>query len=219
MSSSADPRSGPAALEQPPPLGWLDFKPRDEPSVPAEFISPESELLSLARRYEDELRKCREHSEQSANTVREVLFDLAVHVGRFEQLVTQAAEADEPLTEKQRHKLSQQFGVLKNQMLDTLRHGGVEVRDPLGLPAAQIMDWADVADWLYRDDFAHEVVARTQQAAVFHGGAPVRLALVVMGASLAQDGTLEAAATVDAAKTSNTPDTDDVPETKEGGDR
>jgi hypothetical protein len=177
MSSSADP--GPADPELTgPPLGWDAFARREVPPVAGDFISPEGELVSLLQRHEQELLRSRERAVDDAARVREVIFSLAVFGGRLDQLT---AEAEGPMAVRGLFPLHRQLRVLKDQMLQALTDDGIEVRDPTGLPVEQVMDWVDVTGWLHRDEFTEEVVAQTHERAVFHGGAVVRLARVLMG--------------------------------------
>ena len=67
-------------------------------------------------------------------------------------------------------------------MLEVVAGSGIELRDPTGLPAAEVLDWANVNAWLHRPEYEAEVVARTEECAVFHEGRIVRLARVQMGA-------------------------------------
>jgi hypothetical protein len=193
MSSSAEPEPAVGKQEAPPqeappqeappqeapPLGWDAFAQREVPPVAGDFISPEGELISLLQRQEQELRRSHEQAAADTARVREVVFGLAVFAGRLDQLT---ANAEDPMTAQGLRPLHRQFRVLKDQMLQALTDGGVEVRDPTGLPARQVMDWADVTGWVQRAEFTEEVVAQTHEQAVFHGGAVVRLASVVMGA-------------------------------------
>ncbi|HTJ71467.1 MAG TPA: hypothetical protein VL551_28250 [Actinospica sp.] len=168
MSSSAEP-----------PLDWYDFTGREVPAAVGEFVSPESELVGVARRAADDLRAARTEGRAAASEVREALFDLAVFVSRLDQLV---ARAEEPLVEQGGRKLFLQLRTVKNQMLQIVTDNGIELRDPTGLPAAEVLDWVNVNAWLHRPEYEAEVVARTEECAVFHEGRAVRLARVQMGA-------------------------------------
>lgn len=182
MSSSADDRglagsasAGPAQA----PLDWYDFSGREVPDVPGEFISPESEMVGVARRAAEDLHAAEQRTQAAANEVREGLFELAVLVGRLDQL---ADAAEESLVTQGQRGLHRQLSILKNQMLQILADNDVELRDPTGLPAAEVLDWATVSTWLHRPEFDAKVVARTEAHAVFHEGRIVRLAQVQMGA-------------------------------------
>lgn len=191
MSSSAEaehtehterpehPESGRSAAPAPPPLDWYDFSGREVPASAGEFVSPESELIGVARRAAEELRAARAETLSAAGEVREALFDLAVFVSRLDQLV---GRAEEPLVAQGGRKLFLQLRTLKNQMLQTVADHGVELRDPTGLPAADVLDWVNVNAWLHRPEYEAEIVARTEECAVFHEGRAVRLARVQMGA-------------------------------------
>ena len=179
MSSSAETGAETAAAAQP-PLDWYDFSGREVPASAGEFVSPESELLGVARRSAEELRAARAETASAAGEVREALFDLAVFVSRLDQLV---GRAEEPLKAAQGGgRLYQQLRILKNQMLDVVAGNGIELRDPTGLPAAEVLEWVNVNAWLHRPEYEAEVVARTEECAVFHEGRAVRLARVQMGA-------------------------------------
>jgi hypothetical protein len=172
MSSSADDT-------RLPPLDWYDFSGRDVPDVPGEFISPESELVGVARRAAEDLHAAEQWTHGAANEVREGLFELAVLVGRLDQL---ADEAEEPLAAQGQRDLHRQLSILKNQMVQILADNDVELRDPTGLPAEEVLNWASVSTWLHRPEFDAKVVARTEAHAVVHEGRIVRLAQVQMGA-------------------------------------
>lgn len=186
MSSSAEseldatPPAPTAAIR---PLSWADFPERAIPQSSGELVSPESELTGLARRYEEELAASRKDAADAAGSVREALFDLAVFVGRFAQLTSEVREA---LIAQGHANLHGRFSVLCNQLTDVLVKEGVKIVDPTGLPAAEVMDWIEVRGWVQRAEYEDEVVARTEECAVFHEGRPVRFAAVQMGAPLLQ---------------------------------
>lgn len=189
MSSSAETNdtanelTGLAEVAQP-PLDWYDFSGREVPDVPGEFISPDSELISVVRRAAEDVHSAEQKARAATNEVREALFGLAVLVGRLDQV---ADDAEEPLLAQRRRGLHRQLVIVKNQMLQILADNGVELRDPTGLPAAEVVDWTEVTAWLHRPEYHAEVVARTEERAVFHDGGIVRLARVQMGAPAESD--------------------------------
>jgi uncharacterized membrane protein len=161
------------------PLDWYDFSGREVPDMRSEFFSPESELVSVANRAAQDLHRAERAARAVASEVREALFDLAVLVGRLEQLTDTVAE---PLEEQRRRRLHRQLRTVKNQMLQIMTDNGIELRDPTGLPAAEVLDWVEVSAWLHRPEFDTEVVARTEERAVLHEDRVVRFARVQMGA-------------------------------------
>ncbi|MEU6662294.1 hypothetical protein [Streptomyces sp. NPDC046821] len=171
MSSSAEPED---LLP-----GWDDFAERPVPEVHGTTTAPEAELAGVLQRRHEDLAAARGASAEAATRVRSTLFELAVLVGTLEQQVTRAEEPLAALGEELRHR---ELKNVKDRMLDLLRGAGVEVRDPLGLPADDVLDWADPVHWRQSPEFAAEVVAETNEYAVFHDGALVRFAQVVMGA-------------------------------------
>lgn len=177
MSSSAE--AGGQA-----PLDWYDFSGREVPDVPGEFYSPESELISVVRRAEEDMNAAEQEARNTADEAREPLYELAVLAGRLDQLVD---EAEESLVAQDRRGLHRKLRILKNQMLQILADNSIELRDPTGLPAAEVLDWVDVTGWLHRPEFESEVVARTEERAVFHEGRTVRFARVQMGAPTAPE--------------------------------
>lgn len=181
MSSSAETET-PSAPE--PPLDWYDFSGREVPPTAGEFVSPESELLGVAKRAAEDLRDARAAAEAAASDVREVVFNLAVHVGRLEQLVVRS---EEPLVAQGLKTLYLQLRTLKNQMLQIITDHGIELRDPTGHPAAEVLDWVEVNAWLHRPEYDAEVVARTEECGVFFEGRAVRFARVHMGAPVEAD--------------------------------
>jgi hypothetical protein len=187
MSSSAErpPETCGSAADvtaaEAPRLSWSDFPARAVPDIDGEFVSLESELASLRQHCEDNLRRAREQAVAAVAEVRAVIFDLAVHVGRLDQLLTEeSVPGQDP-------EALRKLDVLKNQMLQTLGEAGVELRDPRGLAADEVMNWVEVAEWVPGPEYEAEVVAATEQAAVLQDGVPVRLARVVMGTPLVQN--------------------------------
>ncbi|MFJ9616186.1 hypothetical protein [Streptomyces noursei] len=188
-ADAADPAASVEAVDMAsengqPMLDWYDFSGRDVPDVPGEFYSPESELTGVVRRAAEDLEAAREEARTAADAAGEPLYELAVLAGRLDQL-TDAAEG--PLVAQDKRRLHGQLRILKNQMLQILADNGIELRDPTGLPAADVLDWVDVTGWLHRPEFDAEVVARTEERAVFHEGRTVRFARVQMGAPAEQE--------------------------------
>jgi hypothetical protein len=136
-------------------------------------------MVGVARRAAEDLHAAEQQVHAAANEVREALFELAVLVGRLDQL---ADATEEPLVAQGQLSLHRQLSILKNQMLQILADNAVELRDPTGLPTAEVLHWTRVNAWLHRSEFDAEVVARTEEHAVFHEGRIVRLAQVQMGA-------------------------------------
>jgi len=174
MSSSAEPNE---------PPGWHDFAERPVPEVHGATTAPEAELAGVLQRRHEDLAVARGASAATATRVHATLFELAALIGTLEQQVTRAEEPLAAVGEQLRHR---ELKNVKDRMLDLLRGAGVEVRDPLGLPADDVLDWADPVHWLQSPDFDAEVVAETNEYAVFHDGTLVRFAQVVMGAPAPQ---------------------------------
>lgn len=174
MSSSAE-----ESEQAPAPLDWYDFAGRDVPDTRGEFYSPERELAGVAGRAAQDLQRAEREAHAATDKVRGALFDLAVLVGRLEQLMD---EGEEPLVAQGRETLHKQLLTVKNQMLQIMTDNGVELRDPSGRPAAEVLDWVEVSTWLHRPEFDTEVVALTEECAVFHENRVVRFAQVQMGA-------------------------------------
>ncbi|RVU17989.1 hypothetical protein EOT10_33380 [Streptomyces antnestii] len=173
MSSSAEP-SPATGLPT-----WDDFAERPVPEVHGATTAPEAELAGVLQRRHEDLAVARGASAAAATRVHATLFELAALVGTLEQQVTRSEEPLAAVGEQLRHR---ELRNVKDRMLDLLRGAGVEVRDPLGLPADDVLDWADPVHWRQSPDFDAEVVAETNECAVFHEGAVVRFAQVVMGA-------------------------------------
>ncbi|MZD05942.1 hypothetical protein GTW43_12715 [Streptomyces sp. SID5785] len=168
------------AVPSPPALDWAAFAERPLPEGGADerVVAPQAELAAVLQRRHEDLSAVRGDAARAASGARDTVYDLAVLVGRFDQLVA-ACAAD--LEDSGRSRLHRRLRILKEQMLQTLRDADVEVRDPLGLPAADVADWADPIGWRHGPQFTEETVAQTDEPAVFHAGAVVRLARVFMG--------------------------------------
>ncbi len=166
------------------PLDWQEF-PAREVSVEVDgFYSPGSELLALAKGYDQALREERERAVETVAAARKVIVRLAVLAGRLDQLLSDALE---PMASRGLQDRHDPLRVLKDMMLQALREDGVEVRDPIGLPRQEVGDWVDVDSWVHGEDFDREMVAQTQECAVFQDGVPVHLAHVIMGAPIDDD--------------------------------
>ncbi|MBO1334965.1 hypothetical protein [Streptomyces sp. VRA16 Mangrove soil] len=173
MSSSAE-----AVTAAGPALDWGEFTERPLPEGGDEAVSPQAELAGVLQRRHEDLSAARGEAARAASGARDTVFELATLVGRLEQLV---ALAEQTLVDGGQARLHRRLRILKEQMLQTLRDDGVEVRDPLGLPADEVADWVDPIGWRYGPQFTAETVAQTDDPAVFHHGAVVRLARVFMG--------------------------------------
>ncbi|MFC9462168.1 hypothetical protein [Streptomyces sp. NPDC056983] len=159
--------------------GWENFAERPVPEVHGATTAPEAELAGVLQRRHEELAAARGASASAATRVHATLFELAMLIGTLEQQVNRAGEPREAVDAELRHR---ELKNVKDRMLDVLRGAGVEVRDPKGLTADEVLDWADPVHWLQSPEFDAEVVAETNEYAVFHDGAVVRFAQVVMGA-------------------------------------
>ncbi|MEU6842634.1 hypothetical protein ABZ930_12305 [Streptomyces sp. NPDC046716] len=168
MSSSADRIA----------LDWSEFAERAVPEGGDEAVSPQAELAGVLQRRHEDLSAARGEAARAASGARDTVFELASLVGRLEQLI---AAGEQALADSGQARLHRRLRILKEQMLQTLRDDGVEVRDPLGLPADEVADWSDPVGWRYGPQFTSETVAQTDEPAVFHHGAVVRLARVFMG--------------------------------------
>ncbi|MCX3059663.1 procyclic acidic repetitive family protein [Streptomyces beihaiensis] len=160
------------------PLSWDTFAERAMAEGVDEAVSPQAELVGVLQRRHDDLGAARGEAAQAAAGAREALFEVASLVGRFEQLI---GECQEVMADSGQARLHRRLRILKDQMLQVLKDDGVEIRDPVGLPADEVADWTDPIGWRYGAQFATESVARTDEPAVFHHGAVVRLARVFMG--------------------------------------
>ncbi|MFJ4711297.1 hypothetical protein [Streptomyces sp. NPDC088785] len=172
MSSSADRTALDCALD------WGEFTERAMPSGGDEAVSPQAELAGVLQRRHEDLSAVRGEAARAASGARDTVFELATLVGRLDQLI---AAGEQALADSGQARLHRRLRILKEQMLQTLRDDGVEVRDPLGLPADEVADWTDPVGWRYGPQFTVESVAQTDDPAVFHHGAVVRLARVFMG--------------------------------------
>ncbi|MEV2217806.1 hypothetical protein AB0H86_41350 [Streptomyces sp. NPDC050997] len=178
----------PAAPAEAP--GWDVFAERPVPDGLGRDVHLEVELAGMLQRGRDDLARDRGRTAQETTDNRHALYELASFIGRLEQHLDRA---EAPLVEGGNKKLYDTLRVLKDQMLDSLRDRGVEVRDPLGHGHDEVAEWADVVHWRRGPQFTGEVVAQTLEPAVFHregGGRDeatddhekvVRRARVVMG--------------------------------------
>lgn len=170
------------------PPGWGSFAVREVPAGLEETVSPEAELAGVLQRRHDDLSAARGAAAGAAADARSTVFELASLVGRLDQVIV-AAEAR--MADSGQQRLHRQLRVLKDQMLQCLGDDDVEVRDPLGRTAQDVADWTDPVGWRHGPQFTEEVVAQTDEPAVFHRDVVVRLARVVMGSP---DGTAPAEA-------------------------
>ena len=172
------------------PPGWEVFAERPVPDGLGRDVHLEVELAGMLQRGRDDLARDRGRTAQETVDNRHALYELASFIGRLEQHL---GRAEVPLVEGGNKKVYDTLRVLKDQMLDSLRDRGVEVRDPLGHGHDEVAEWADVVHWRRGPQFTGEVVAQTLEPAVFHretGGRDeatddhekvVRRARVVMG--------------------------------------
>ncbi|MFI6344678.1 hypothetical protein [Streptomyces sp. NPDC050560] len=190
--SSSEPSSGPSsgirptgtrtadqAAAAPEPLDWDAFTERAVPTGLGETVSPEAELAGLLQRRQDDIGAARGVGAESTAKAQETLFELASLLGSLERVVQRA---EGPMAESGHKRLHRQLRVLKDQMFQALADDEVEVRDPVGQPADAVADWVDPVGWRQGPQYTSEVVAQTDEPAVFHRGAVVRFARVIMGA-------------------------------------
>jgi hypothetical protein len=147
---------------------------------------PDPGMLSPAAEMAAALQQCRaaiEAAEQGAVKERarwlDVLAAQAVLIVRLEEALS---FFEEELTEAGLARPHRHLRVLKDQMLDTLRHGGLEMVIPAGRPFDEVVDEVHVDGWLHEASFTAEVVARVVEPIVRADGVLVRMGRVVMGA-------------------------------------
>lgn len=169
MSSSA---------EQSPPYGWEVFADRPAPAE-MELASPAAELVSVLQRYRSALGAERGKARAAADDALAAAVDQAVLVARLD--VAMARHRD-VLDKAGLGRVHRELRVLKDQMIDALRAGGVTIEDPLGEPLAKVADRIEVIGWRHGAEFPGEVVAETHGAIVLYRGAVIRPGQVTLGA-------------------------------------
>jgi molecular chaperone GrpE (heat shock protein) len=159
-------------------LGWQAFREREVPA-PVDLLSPASELSAALQRCWHDLdaeratgaeagaEACAAAAEQAV-----LVFRLSAVLDRNEGAMTEAGLGD----------VHRQLRIVRDQLLDGLRRNDLHVIDPIGQPFDEVADEVRVAGWRHGQEFAGEVVAETIEPIIKHGGDPVRLGRVIMGA-------------------------------------
>ncbi|RFS86988.1 hypothetical protein D0T12_01650 [Actinomadura spongiicola] len=174
MSSSAEPL--PSTEE--PPYGWDAFDERPAPEE-MEFDSPAKEMRAVLRRYMSALREERARRRDAVEEVLAVAVDQAVLVAQLEDVLERHRGA---LADAGLDRVHRELRLVREQMLDALRGGGVTVEELRGRPLAEVSDRVEVLGWLHSDEYAAEVVAQVHDAVVRHRGTVVRLGRITVGA-------------------------------------
>ncbi|MGK5558633.1 hypothetical protein ACSNOI_44225 [Actinomadura kijaniata] len=172
MSSSDEPPS----TEE--PYGWDAFAERPVPGD-GDFESPAKELGAVLRRYRADLGAERGRARDAASDALVVAVEQGVLVAQFAAALERRADA---LREAGLGLVHKELRVLKDQMLEALRGGGVTVQDPVGLPLAEVADRVEVIGWRHAPEYPAPVVAETHEVVVLHRGTVVRPGQVTMGA-------------------------------------
>jgi hypothetical protein len=185
MSSSAEPSpttSHPAepstADSRTAEIGWDEFAERPGASDVG-LVSPMSELASVLQRYRSDVDAALGKASSAVTDAREVAVEQAVLVAQFAAVLD---EVTGRLADAGQGPVHKRLRILKDQMLEVLRSGGITVDDPIGRPLTEVSDQVEVVGWLHRPEFTAEVVAKTHEAIVLHRGALVRRGEVIVGA-------------------------------------
>ncbi|MFI6516488.1 hypothetical protein ACIBF1_13095 [Spirillospora sp. NPDC050679] len=188
MSSSADPPLAEPPCEPPPeeprgtpgeaPYGWDAFAERPAPAE-LEIDSPAREVRALLRRHQADLSAERGRARDATGDALAVAVDQGALVARLESALERHREA---LREAGLGRVHLELRVLKDQMVEALRGGGVTFQDPAGLPLAEVADRVEVVGWRHAAEYPAEVVAETHDVIVLHRGTVVRPGEVTMGA-------------------------------------
>ncbi|WP_067489636.1 hypothetical protein [Actinomadura hibisca] len=192
MSSSADPPPAEPPAEtpdappaappvEPPadtPYDWDAFAERPAPPE-LEIDSPAREVRAVLRRYQADLSAERGRARDATGDALAVAVDQGALVARLESALERHREA---LRAAGLGRVHLELRVLKDQMVEALRGGGVTFEDPAGRPLAEVADRVEVIGWRHAAGYPAEVVAETHDAVVLHRGTVVRPGQVTMGA-------------------------------------
>ncbi|MGI5168549.1 hypothetical protein ACQEU3_29805 [Spirillospora sp. CA-253888] len=188
MSSSADPPPAEPPCEppsepscEPPPeepYGWDAFAERPAPAE-LEIDSPAREVRAVLRRYQADLSAERGRARDATGDALAVAVDQGALVARLESALERHREA---LRGAGLGRVHLELRVLKDQMVEALRGGGVTYQDPAGRPLAEVADRVEVVGWRHAAQYPAEVVAETHDVIVLHRGTVVRPGEVTMGA-------------------------------------
>jgi len=160
------------------PSGWGAFRERQRPPD-VELLSPASELVAVLQRYRNDLDAERAAVRKAVASTLSIAIEQAVLAFHLAQVLGRNEEA---LTEAGLAAVHRQLRIVKDQMLEALTGGGIEVADPLGRSFDDAADMVHVVGWRNGPEFSHEVVAETIEPIVLHEGKVVRQGRVIMGA-------------------------------------
>jgi hypothetical protein len=174
MCSSAEP----AQPSADPPFGWDAFTERPA-AARLELGSPAAELASLLQRYRSAVNVERGKARAAADDALAVAAEQAVLTTRLDAALARHRAA---LDEAGLGRIHRELRVLKDQMIDALRDGGVTTEDPAGRPLEKVADRIEVIGWRHGSQYPAEVVAETHDAIVWYREAVLRPGQVTMGA-------------------------------------
>lgn len=180
MSSSADADKAEPAL--PPaelPFGWDVFKRKPAPDAMEPESPPAAELARVLQWHRSELAAERGRAHADADAARAVAADLGVLIARLDAAVSRH---DDALRDAGLGRVHRELRILKDQMVEALRLGGITIEDPTGQQFENVADRVDVIGWRHGTEYPAEVVAETTEAIVWYGKAVIRPGQVVMGA-------------------------------------
>ncbi|MFI0480182.1 hypothetical protein [Actinomadura sp. 9N215] len=178
MSSSDDAAGEAPAPAGDPPYGWDVFAPRPAPAA-MDVRPPATEMVAVLQRYRAALGAERGRAAAEVDRAMAIAVEQAVLVHRFAGTLARLGTALEDAGLGLAHR---ELRILRSQMAQSLRDGGVDVRDPVGLPPDEVADLVEVIGWRYGAEFEAEAVAETVDPIVLVDGAVARTGRVHMGA-------------------------------------
>lgn len=172
-----------SSAEREAPYGWDVFAVRPA-QVELAAGSPATELADVLQRFHAALRAERGRTRNATDDALAVAVEQAGLIARLESALARHQDA---LAGAGLGRVHLELRVLKDQMVDALRGGGVTVEDPMGRPVAEVDDRVEAVGWRHGTEFTAEVVAEVHAPIVWYRDAVIRPGRVTMGAPPADD--------------------------------
>lgn len=172
---------------------WNIFSRREVP-FDVELASPALEMFAALQKSHAALVEAQQVVEHVREEYLAVLAQQAVLVAQLSAALDRYAPE---YSEASLAKIHRSLRIIKDQMLDELKKGGLEIVIPLGKSFDEVADVVSVDGWRHHENFSAEVVAEVVEPIVTYRGDVVRRGRVLMGAPLEEARTVTAPAQVE----------------------
>ncbi|GHO65072.1 hypothetical protein KSC_039640 [Ktedonobacter sp. SOSP1-52] len=169
-------------------IDWGTFRKRDAP-IKVDIQSPQAEITTLIRKQQLSLSQEIQRTDRMRNDLVNILAQQMVFVAQLEKVL----ERNQPKEDSIRtfYKFYRSVNIIKKQMLEALQKAGFDNVDLQEKTFDEVADMVEVDGWRHSSQFTGEVVAEVTAPAVCYQGHLIRQGIVIMGAPLEQEASIQ----------------------------